>query len=81
MEKQVNKLYKNLVDVRDYDVQTAIEKNENFKIKYNGDVMTLTPKDLVNKVASKSKITFKSKVGGKDYKLISYNWIPDEMDY
>lgn len=81
MEKQITKLYKNLAEIRDYDVQTAIDKGESFKIKYNGDIMTLSPEDLTKKAISKSKTTFKSKVGGKDYRLIGYNWIPDETDY
>jgi regulator of replication initiation timing len=81
MEKQIKKLYRNLAEIRDYDVQAAIDKNEHFKIKYEGDVMTLSPEDLKNKVASTSKTTFKSKVGGKDYRLIGYEWNPDDMDY
>lgn len=81
MEKTIKKLYKNLAEVRDYDVQHAIDKNESFKIRYEGDVMTLSPEDLQKKAISKSRITFKSKMGGKDYKLISYKWEPDEMDY
>lgn len=81
MQKTLKKLYKNLAEVRDYDVQAAIERNENFKITYDGEVMTLSPKDLQDKLVSRSRNTFKSKVGGKDYKLCAYEWFPDETDY
>jgi hypothetical protein len=81
MEKIIKKLYRNLAELRDYEVQTAIDKNENIKIRYEGDVMTLSPEDLQKKVVSTSNTTFKSKVGGKDYKLVAFKWTPDEIDY
>jgi hypothetical protein len=81
MERSVNKLYRNRAEVRDYDVQAAIQKNEKFVIKHNGDIMTLSPSDLQNKLVSRSTNIFKSKMGGKDYRLCAYDWNPDVMDY
>ena len=81
MERSINKLYRNRAEVRDYDVQDAIRKNEKFVIKHNGETMTLSPSDLQNKLVFRSTNIFKSKMGGKDYRLCAYDWIPDETDY
>jgi hypothetical protein len=80
MERQIKKLYNNLAEIRDYDVQDAINKHENIIVKYDGDIMTLSPNDLKEKLVSVSRL-FKSKVGGKDYKLNAYEWNPDQIDY
>lgn len=81
MERTIKKLYRNLAEIRDYDVNSAIENGEKIVIKYDGDAMTLSPTDLKEKLISVSKVEFKSKVGGKDYRLCSYRWNPDEIDY
>ena len=82
MEKTVKKLYQGrLVDLRDFDVQKCIEDGENMKVRYDGDIMTLSPVELKAKRKNVSSIKFKSKTGGADYHLYSYEWTPDEMDY
>jgi len=80
MERQIKKLWKGCAELKDYDVQDCIQRNETMRVKYDGDIMTLSPSDLTEKLVSISK-TFESKVGGKDYKLCSYKWNADEIDY
>jgi hypothetical protein len=77
MVKNVTKLYKGCVDIRDYEVKEAIKKNEQIKVRWNGEQMTLSPKDLKERVVSTSGL-MKSKVGLSDYHLLSYEWISDE---
>jgi hypothetical protein len=78
MKKIVNKLYKGLVEVRDYDVNHCRNFNKNFEIVYNKESMILSPEELISKRKNTSK-TFNSKIGGKDYKLYGYEWHPDNM--
>jgi hypothetical protein len=80
MKRIVKKLYRDCVEVRDYDVQDCIQRNENMTIEYDRDIMTLSPNELINKMVSKSSKTFPSKMGGKDYKLCSYYWEPDPVE-
>lgn len=79
MKKIVKKLYMGRAEVRDYDVREAIQKNENFQIQYQNDIMTLTPEELTKKVESKSR-RFESKTGGDSYVLYGYNWNPDQIE-
>jgi len=76
MKKKVTKLYKGLVEVRDYDVKDCINKNESMIIVYDGDSMELSPKELTDDLKNITK-EFPSKVGGKSYKLYGYEWNPD----
>lgn len=76
MKKTIKKIYENKADVRDYDVRKCIKTNKNMEIKFKEDIMTLTPLELKIKLKKVSK-KFISKIGGKDYKLYSYDWNPD----
>ena len=76
MKVKVTKLYKGLVEVRDYDVKRCIEENESMRILYDGDYMTLSPEELENSRKTISK-EFPSKTGGKSYKLYGYEFNPD----
>ena len=79
MKKVIKKLYKGLVDIRDYDVQTCIDKNESLTVDHGNERMILTPEELLSKKVKTSAV-FKSTVGGKDYRLFSYEWDPiDEL--
>ncbi len=80
MEKEVKKLYRGCIELRDYDVNSCIKRNEAIKVRFEGHVMTLSPEDLSNKLVSTSKTTFQSKMGGKSYKLLAYDWTPDEVE-
>ena len=71
----IKKLYKDCADIRNYDVQNCINKNENIEIIHGVDIMVLTPKELKHDVVSVSKI-FPSKNGGREYRLVSYMWNP-----
>jgi len=77
MKKTVRKLYKGLVEVRDYDIEECIKNNKNFEIIFQEESMILTPEDLVNKRKSISN-TFQSKIkNAKNYKLYGYYWNPN----
>lgn len=80
MRKEVKKLYKGCIDLRDYDVKQAIENGESIKVKFDMDYMTLTPEQLVS-MKKKESALMKSKVGGKDYTLYSYEWVPDDLEF
>ena len=80
MKKEVKKLYRGYAELRDYEVQKAIDNNEKVQIIFEGDVMTLTPDELVSRKVKESQL-IKSKIGSKDYVLYSYNWVPDSIDY
>ena len=80
MRKEIKKLYKGNVEVRDYDVQECIDKNQTFTIIHDGDAMTLSSEELITKRVGISK-TFESKIAGaKSYKLYGYEWNPDEVE-
>ena len=76
MKKTVRKLYRGLVEIRDYDVDRCINLNNNLEIVYNDEIMILSPKELKSKRKSVSN-TFNSKMGGKSYKLYGYKWEPN----
>jgi|TARA_R110000803_G_scaffold99843_3_gene167997 hypothetical protein len=76
MKKTVKKLYRGKVEIRDYDVRRCIDDNKHFEIVYLKESMILSPEELISKRKSISN-TFKSKVGGKDYKLYAYEWDPN----
>jgi hypothetical protein len=76
MKKNVTKLYRGCVDLRDYDVEKCINNDESYDIFHEGNKMTLTPLQLKNDILSTSTLQ-KSKTGGKDYHLLSYRWNPE----
>lgn len=80
MEVTIKKLFRGMVDIRDYSVQECIEKGHALRITHDGEVMILSPEDLMNKQLRTSDL-MRSKVGGKDYRLISYKWDPKEIFY
>lgn len=81
MEVRVNKLFRGMVDVRDYTVKECIEKGHALRITHDGEVMILTPDELMSKQLQISK-PMKSKFGSdKDYRLISFKWDPNEISY
>ncbi len=79
MRVNVTKTYRGCIELRDYDVKKCIENKEPIEVWYDGDKMTLTPLQLSNDVFMKSKL-MKSKVGGKDYHLLGYEWNPDPVE-
>lgn len=79
MRINVTKTYKGCIELRDYDVEKYIRNNDSVDVWYSGDKMTLTPSQLKNDVISTSKL-MKSRVGGKDYHLLAYEWNPDVVE-
>jgi len=82
MNYPVKKLENNgTVMLRDYTIKDCIKKNENMKVTYDGDVMTLTPEELTTKYVSRPLKIYESKFDkGLSYKLIGYDWNPDEIE-
>lgn len=79
MRKEVTKQYQGMVEVRDYEVEQCIQKQENMEITHSGEKMTLTPAELVSQRVNVSQ-KIQSKVGGKDYYLFGYAWEPDNVE-
>jgi len=77
MEKLVKKLFKNRVDIRSYEREHCISNKESMTITYKNEKMTLTPRELKNKIKAKSQL-FTSKVGMDDYYLYAYEWNPNK---
>lgn len=79
MRFTIKKLYKGNVELRDYQVNELIQKKEPAEIYHDGDRMTIPYEELRARAVSKSK-PMKSKMGGQDYCLIGYEWIPDSVE-
>jgi hypothetical protein len=81
MDAPVKVLFKGQASVRDYLAEKSIEKGETFKIKYDGDVMTLSPEEVISKRISISKEEYTSKFGTPSkYRLWNYWWEPDQIE-
>lgn len=76
MRVTIKKLFRGCVDLRSYNVAKAIHNNESYIILYQGDKMTLSPKDLIEKCRNKQSV--ESRMGSDTYELFSYKWMPDE---
>lgn len=80
MRKDIKKRYNGLVELRDYDVEECIQKNENMIINHDGEQLVLTPAELVSRRESVSP-KFESKIAGaKNYHLYGYAWEPGEVE-
>lgn len=69
---KIEKLWKGMADVRDYDAVGAHAKGKDLLIVYNGEAM-LIPRSKIMDYKEQSKV-FASKTGGKPYSLFSYPW-------
>lgn len=78
MRIDVRKLHQGYAELRDYDVNNLIQKNETVEIYYKGDKMTIPANELKIRAITKSKLQ-KNKFG-KDYHLIGFEWIPDQIE-
>jgi len=63
------------IDLRDYNVKRCMSARDNYEVTYMGEVMTLTPAQLLNNIVKKSES--QKSFYGKDYCLWSYKWVPD----
>lgn len=76
MNKQVKKLWKGqFVSVRDYEIEKA-KSDGLLRISFGDSTMTLGRNDL-DKLQPSSRI-FKSKIGGKDYRLVDIKYQADK---
>ena len=75
MRREIKKVYKGQIDLRDYDVEKCIKKKERMEITHGGRKMFLTPEELVSLRISVSH-EFTSSTGGKSYRLYGYVWNP-----
>jgi hypothetical protein len=79
MERTIEKLYQGCADLIDSKVRECIQKNEDYKVTYKGDVMMLTPEQLKNECLHVQLIN-KPAHGGKPYRLYSYKWNPKKVE-
>ena len=78
MNKEVKKLWKGqFVSVRDYEIEKA-KSDGLLRISFGGSTMTLGRNDL-DKLQPSSRI-FKSKTGGKDYRLVDIKYQADKQN-
>ena len=70
---KVKKLWSGCISIRDYIVEKSIGEG-GVMVRFNDDVMALSPDDLKKPVAT-SKL-FISKWGRKEYRLCDYEWKP-----
>jgi len=80
MIKVLKKLYNDKwADLRDFEVKEAIQTNQNIKVVFGNDIMTINPQQLErNKVLINQK-PIKSKINqGQEYFIWSYLWEPDQ---
>ena len=81
MRKPVTTLPNGEARLKDYDVRKCIADKDKMEVMYYDEKMTLTNEELTSKRVSISDKNYKSQfAGGKDYKLIGYDWNPDEIE-
>lgn len=80
MEIEIKKLYQGMIDVRDYTVQECIKKKHSLRVKFDGEVMILTPHQLEHEIKRKSE-PIPSKFDKSTYVLYGYEWTPNEISY
>lgn len=80
MLTHVKKLWDNKVSLRSNVVNAAIFKREDLEVRFNGNHMVLTPKELIFN-GHKNKEQFWSEFDKCAYYLIDYDWKPlqDEL--
>ena len=79
MERTIEKLYQGCADLIDSKVRECIQKNEDYKVIYNGDYMVLTPEQLQNECVHTQLISNPPR-GTKPYRLLSYKWKPKKIE-
>ena len=81
MRRNVTTLPNGEARLKDYDVRKCIADKDKMEVTYRGDMMTLSYEELTTKLVSTSEKTYKSQFpGGKDYKLLGYDYSPDEVE-
>lgn len=76
MEYEVQKLFQGCASVRSYIVHKCMELSEPLVILFKSEKMTVSPDELGDfKILSNQ--LYHSKFNGQHYKLIDYEFIPD----
>lgn len=73
----INRIYKNLVDIRDYRYKTCLKRKEDLIFQVGKQTMTIPYKKIRSKVFYKGEKVYPSKFG-RPYKLISFEFVPDK---
>jgi hypothetical protein len=76
---KVNRLYNGYASIRDYLVHTCIANQEELRVFFGSNQMTLTPIDLMAKRKQFSKRKFTSQYNGY-YSLYDYKWEEDSKE-
>ena len=80
MRRNVTRIYQGEAGLKDYDVRKCMADGDKMEVTFEGDMMTLSNEELTSKKGSVSKVYPSQYPGGKDYRLIGYEWIPDEVE-
>jgi len=72
MVYNAKKVWLGHISIRDYLVQECINKKEDLIIEFNGASKRFPCRSLPTYLNNTYNMTFKSKYGGKDYKLIEF---------
>jgi hypothetical protein len=80
MKRNVTKINYGVAKLKDYDVIKCIADKDKMQVTYKEDMMTLSYEELTTKKVSTSETYTSQYPGGKDYKLIGYNWRPDVVE-
>jgi hypothetical protein len=80
MRRNVTRIYKGEAGLKDYDVRKCMADGDKMEVTFEGDKMTLSCEELTSKRGSVSAVQKSKYPGGKDYRLIGYEWNPDEVE-
>jgi hypothetical protein len=69
----ITKRENNIVELRDYNVESCIKKKESALVIHKNETMILTPEELVSLRISTSK-ELPSRTGGRNFRLYGYKW-------
>lgn len=74
---KVTKTYRGCVELRDYDVESAVKAGRSITVVYDNQSMVLSPEQLEENILMISKPMKSRMSGGRDYRLFGYQWNPN----
>lgn len=74
----IKKLYNGHASIRDYLIEGAILKGQGIKIHFQHHIMTI-PLEHLAYTFQFHKYRFQSKFGEKNYQLVDFCFVPDEL--
>ena len=75
----LRKIYQNKVSLRDYVVEQAIREGEAIRVVY-GDKETIFTPHVLSTQGSLDRVVYKSKFDNRKYRLIDYDWVPEQEE-